>query len=118
MFLGFEGSLTVGLNISSMANYSVYVLCSNTRRHYVGVTNDLRRRIYEHNAGLIPGFTARYRINQLVYFELTPNILAAISREKEIKGWSREKKFRLIESTNLGWIDLAADWFSPTSTRR
>jgi putative endonuclease len=93
-----------------MATYAVYLLCSSTRRLYVGVTNDLQRRVYEHKAGLIPRFTAKYRIDQLVYFEQTPNISAAIQREK-IKGWSRKKKILLIESTNLGWRDLAADWF-------
>ena len=98
-----------------MATYAVYLLCSRTRRLYIGVTNDLKRRVYEHKAGLIPGFTAKYRINRLVYFEQTANIGAAIQREKEIKGWSREKKIRLVESTNLGWIDLAADWFAPAS---
>jgi putative endonuclease len=81
------------------------------------VTNDLKRRVYEHKAGLISGFTAKYRIDQLVYFEQTPDIRAAIQREKEIKGWSRKKKTRLIEGTNLGWIDLAADWFARASEK-
>lgn len=101
-----------------MANYAVYILSSKTRRLYVGVTKDLKRRVYQHKAGLVPGFTTQYRINQLIYFELTPNIRAAIQREKEIKGWSRKKKIRLVESMNLGWIDLAADWFSPASIGR
>ena len=96
-----------------MANYAIYVLCSRTRRLYIGVTNDLKWRVYEHKHGLTPGFAARYCINRLVYFEQSANIRAAIQREKEIKGWSREKKVRLIESTNLGWVDLAADWFGP-----
>ena len=93
-----------------MANCAVYVLSSKTRKLYVGVTSDLKRRIHEHRAGVIPGFTSKYRINQLVYFEQTPNINAAIQRERQIKGWSREKKVHLIESSNLGWVDLAADW--------
>lgn len=101
-----------------MATYAVYILCSKTRRLYIGVTNNLKRRVYQHKVGLVPGFAAHYRINQLVYFELTPNIRAAIQREKEIKAWSRKKKIRLVESMNLGWIDLAADWFSPTSIGR
>ena len=94
-----------------MASHSVYIVSSKTRKLYVGVTNDLKRRIYEHREGLVPGFTAKYRIKRLVYFEQTPNITAAILREKEIKGWSRQKKIRLVQSVNLGWLDLAADWF-------
>lgn len=98
-------------NILGMASCWVYILSSNSRKLYVGVTSDLERRIYEHRNSLIPGFTSKYRIQRLVYFEQTPNSRAAIEREKQIKGWSREKKVRLIQTTNLGWLDLAADWF-------
>jgi putative endonuclease len=92
--------------------HAFYILASLSRRLYIGVTNDLVRRIWEHRSGVQVGFTARCRITRLVYFEATPNIRAAIQREKEIKGWSREKKIQLIESTNAGWLDLAHDWFS------
>ena len=77
----------------------------------MGVTSDLLRRVYEHKLGLIPGFTSAYQINRLVYFEQSPNSRAAIEREKQIKGWSRKKKIRLIEGTNVGWLDLSADWY-------
>ena len=91
--------------------FYAYILASRSRRLYTGVTNDLHRRVWEHRTGAIPGFTQRYRIHRLVYFESTSDALAAIAREKEIKGWSREKRVRLIEQANAGWLDLAADWF-------
>ncbi len=87
--------------------FTVYILASFSRRLYVGVTGDLLSRLYQHRTAQPPSFTARYRITRLVYFEQTPNVRAAIERETEIKGWSRERKVQLIESTNLGWLDLS-----------
>ncbi len=75
---------------------------------YTGVTNDLKRRVYEHKSKLIPGFTKKYNVNKLVYFDYTTDIRAAIAREKQIKGWTRQKKIDLIESMNPRWGDLAA----------
>jgi len=74
---------------------------------YTGVTNNLERRIYEHKHHLVKGFTNKYNIDKLVYFEETNDINAAISREKQIKGWLRRKKVALIESMNPGWKDLS-----------
>jgi putative endonuclease len=74
---------------------------------YTGVTNNLERRIYEHRHHLVKGFTKKYNIEKLVYFEETNDIHAAISREKQIKGWLRKKKIALIESMNPGWKDLS-----------
>ena len=74
---------------------------------YIGVTNDLNRRLYEHKNKIIQGFTQKYNLNKLVYFEETNDINAAISREKQIKGWLRKKKIVLIESMNPGWKDLS-----------
>jgi putative endonuclease len=74
------------------------------------VTNDLERRVAEHRRGLLPGFTSRYRVSRLVYFEIADNVESAIAREKEIKGWRREKKVALIESSNPTWDDLAVKW--------
>jgi putative endonuclease len=74
---------------------------------YTGVTNNLERRIYEHKHHLVKGFTNKYNIGKLVYFEETNDIHAAISREKQIKGWLRKKKIALIESMNPGWKDLS-----------
>jgi len=79
---------------------------------YVGVTNNLERRMYEHKEGLVEGFTRRYNIHKLVYFEQTTDINSAISREKEIKKWRREKKNLLIESVNDKWEEIFSDGFS------
>jgi putative endonuclease len=76
----------------------------------VGVTNDLERRVYEHKHKLVRGFTSRYRINRLVFFEETGDVRAAIEREKQVKRWLRAKKVALIEAANPTWEDLSADW--------
>jgi putative endonuclease len=89
--------------------YYVYILTNRSRTLYTGVTSDLCRRVYEHRLGLIPGFTSRYNITQLVYFEETADVYAAIAREKQIKGWVRSKKIALIESSNPAWCDLTDD---------
>jgi putative endonuclease len=90
--------------------YFVYILTNRTRTLYVGVTNNLPRRIYEHRSGEIPGFTSKYNIYRLVYFEDFVDIRQAIAREKEIKGWLRGRKIQLIESVNPGWKDLSLEW--------
>jgi putative endonuclease len=77
---------------------------------YMGVTGNLRRRVWQHKNKLIPGFTSRYNLTRLVYYERFLYADAAISREKEIKGWRRSKKIALIESMNPRWEDLAKDW--------
>ncbi|MBZ5588734.1 MAG: GIY-YIG nuclease family protein [Acidobacteriia bacterium] len=82
-------------------------MSSRSRTLYTGVTNDLERRVNEHRLGQIPGFTARYRVTRLVYYETTPNVSAAIAREKQIKAWRREKKVALIETANPQWEDLS-----------
>jgi putative endonuclease len=93
--------------------YYIYILASRSRRLYVGVTNDLERRLAQHRAGLFRGHTWKYRIHCLVYFETTRDVRAAIARERALKGWTRERKLRLIEETNAGWLDLAAGWTLP-----
>ena len=88
--------------------YCVYIL-TNTHKTvlYTGVTNDLVRRVYEHKNHLDKGsFTAQYNIDKLVYYEVTSDIEAAIEREKQIKGWNRRRKNKLIESKNPNWVDL------------
>lgn len=85
-----------------MANY-------NNRVVYTGVTNDLNRRVYEHKNKLFDGFTAKYNVNKLVYFDSTEDVVAGIQREKQIKGWTRQKKNDLIESVNPEWKDLAGE---------
>lgn len=87
-------------------NYYVYILTNKSGTLYTGVTNNLVRRIYEHKNKLTPGFTSKYNINRLIYFEETDDICAAIAREKEIKGWRREKKIDLIERFNPEWKEI------------
>ena len=94
-----------------MRQYYVYILASHSRTTYVGVTNDLLRRLHEHRRGPV-GFTAKYRVRRLVYYESTENVASAIAREKQLKGWTRNKKVALIELTNPMWLDLAAPWFN------
>ena len=86
-------------------------MASKTRTLYTGVTSNLERRVLQHRGKLLPGFTARYNINRLVYYEVCGEIWAAIAREKQIKSWSRKKKIALIESVNRDWKDLSADWY-------
>jgi len=91
-------------------SYWVYILASsNDRALYVGMTNDLIRRVYEHREGLIDGFTQKYNIKKLVYFESHDTALAAIQREKNIKHWSREWKVELIAKNNPDWRDLYSE---------
>ncbi|HEY7481483.1 MAG TPA: GIY-YIG nuclease family protein [Gemmatimonadales bacterium] len=95
--------------------YYVYILASKSHTLYVGSTSHLLYRIDQHRHGLIPGFTARYRVHRLVWWDSTPNARAAVARERELKSWRREKKIQLIETTNPAWRDLALDWFPSTS---
>lgn len=89
-------------------NYFVYLLTNANRTVlYIGVTNDLARRIEEHQSGERPGFTQRYRLNRLVYYELYPDARAAIEREKQLKGWTRAKKELLVAQANPKWMDLS-----------
>jgi len=95
-----------------MRQYYVYIMTNRSGTLYAGMTNDLRRRVYEHKHGVVPGFTHTYNIDRLLHYEMTTDVLAAIAREKQIKGWLRAKKIALIESKNRDWHDLAADWFA------
>ena len=92
-------------------SYWVYILASRTCTLYVGVTNDLQRRVFEHKEGQTPGFTKRYGVNRLVYFEGFGDVTQAIAREKELKGWRRARKVDLVESMNPEWRDLSQGWY-------
>lgn len=90
-----------------MKNYYVYILASQRNGTlYIGVTNDLVRRVYEHKQDFVKGFTSRYAVHRLVYFEHTQSIDAALTREKELKKWRRQWKVDLIEKKNPEWVDL------------
>jgi putative endonuclease len=93
-----------------MKHYYVYIIANRSKTLYTGVTNNLQRRVYEHQQHQVPGFTSKYRITRLVYFEETSDVNAAIAREKHIKGWVRAKKVALIESINPDWRDLSEEW--------
>ena len=93
-------------------HYYVYILTNRTRTLYVGVTNDLERRMYEHKNKFVPGFTNKYNVTWLAYYEQTSDVESAIAREKQIKGWRRSKKVALIESSNPRWKDLSLEWQS------
>lgn len=94
-----------------MKSYYVYIMASKSRTLYVGVTSDLVRRVHEHKTKISDGFTSRYNISRLVYFEETTDVNAAITREKQLKGWLRNRKIALIEEQNPAWDDLAAGWY-------
>ncbi len=83
----------------------------NNNVMYVGVTNNLTRRVHEHKTRIFPGFTKKYYVNKLVYFEETQDIGTAIAREKEIKKWRREKKNSLVATGNPEWKDLSDGWY-------
>ena len=88
--------------------YYVYILASKRNGTlYIGITNDLKRRVFEHKEELVEGFTKKYRIKNLVYYELTENSYSAIQREKHLKNWNRKWKLQLIEKNNPEWEDLS-----------
>jgi len=93
-------------------DYYVYIL-TNDRGNvmYIGMTNDLRRRLYEHRQELVDGFTKKYHVHKLVYYEQTSDVNAAIAREKQLKGWNRKRKNALVMSMNPEWNDLSDQWF-------
>ena len=94
-----------------MRQYYVYIMTNKSKTLYTGVTNNLERRAYEHKQKIVPGFTSKYKIDKLVYYEVTPDVKAALVREKQIKGWLRKRKIALIESVNPAWTDLSQEWF-------
>ena len=94
-----------------MKQYYVYIMTNRSKTLYTGVTNDLIRRVYEHKNKMVEGFTKKYNITKLLYFEETSDVQSAIAREKQIKGWLRSKKIALIESQNPQWEDLSEGWF-------
>jgi putative endonuclease len=90
--------------------YYVYIMSNVSRTIYVGMTNDLERRVHQHKQKLVPSFTNKYNMTLLVYFEIVSDVHSALIREKQIKGWVRAKKVALIASMNPKWLDLSAEW--------
>lgn len=98
--------------MKNVHQYYVYILASKIRGTlYIGFTNDLQRRVYEHKMGIKKGFTQKYGVNKLMYFETFKNVEEAIDREKNIKKWKRAWKIELIEKDNKKWLDLSKDWY-------
>ena len=99
--------------------YYVYILTNwNNRVVYVGITNNLGRRMYEHRNKLADGFTKKYNVSKLVYFDYTTDVKSAIEREKQIKGWTRNRKKELVEAINPKWEDLSNAWMEKDSSLR
>lgn len=94
-----------------LRHYYVYILTNKSATLYIGVTNNLERRILQHRSGAEKGFASRYRMGKLVYFEVASDALEAIAREKQMKGLTRAKKMALINSVNAEWKDLSEGWF-------
>ncbi len=91
--------------------YYVYLMANQSRTLYVGFTENIKRRVWQHKTGEIEGFTERYKIDTLVYVASFGDVYSAIAREKQIKRWARGKKLRLIEQTNPDWRDLSDGWY-------
>jgi putative endonuclease len=91
--------------------YYVYIMTNHSGTLYTGITSNLEHRVRQHKDKALPGFTAKYNIQYLIYYEASDDVHAAIAREKQIKGWTRAKKIELIESMNPEWLDLSAEWF-------
>jgi putative endonuclease len=101
-----------------LKEYFVYIITNKNKSVlYTGVTNELERRMAEHTSGFAQGFARKYQLNRLLWFESCPDVTAAISREKRIKGWLRSRKVALINSLNPQWKDLAADCFQNAAAR-
>jgi putative endonuclease len=94
----------------SFYKFWVYIIVSRTGTLYVGVTGYLARRIRQHKIESIEGFTKKYKVHRLVYYETYDHVVTAINREKQLKGWRRQKKKTLVETTNPRWRDLAEQW--------
>jgi putative endonuclease len=91
--------------------YFIYIMTNRSKTLYIGVTNNLMRRVREHKTGEGSGFTAKYKLDRLVYYERFEDIRNAIEREKRIKGWLRIQKIALVVSVNLSWKDLSEEWY-------
>lgn len=94
-----------------MKQYHVYIMSNLARTISTGVTSNLHQRVYQHQRKLIPGFTSKYNLTRLVYFEETTDVHAAIAMEKQVKTWTRAKRVALIESLNPAWSDLSMGWY-------
>jgi putative endonuclease len=100
-----------------LKRYYVYIMSNRSQTLYVGVSSNLEKRVWQHKNHVFKGFTSRYRLDRLVYFEVFSDIRTAIGREKELKGWKRIRKIALIVSKNPEWRDLSDDWGEPVELK-
>src|ERR1039458_2120691 len=105
-----EGPLLLPMT-NGRNTYSAYIMGSLSGTLYIGMTGNLHRRVFQHKFHRIEGFTDRYQVERLLYWESFDEVQKAINREKQLKGWKRAKKIALIESLNPHWVDLAREWF-------
>jgi putative endonuclease len=110
MYLDATSTAATSYN-SGVKNYYVYILSSRSGTLYVGVTSNIRKTVHQHKSHLVPGFTDKYDVDRLLYFEPIGDAVSAIKREKQIKKWRREKKVALIDSMNPDWKDLSQAWY-------
>ena len=99
------------IEIMHEGSYFTYIMASRSHTLYIGVSGNLHKRVFEHKWKERDGFTSRYNCDRLVWFESYQDVTKAIAREKQLKGWRREKKIALIEATNPAWVDLSRDWY-------
>jgi putative endonuclease len=100
-----------GRRVRAIKQYYVYIMASRSKTLYTGVTDDLVKRVFEHKNKLIKGFTMKYNVTNLIYYDVVDDVQAAIQREKQVKGWLRRKKIALIETMNPEWKDLSDGWY-------
>lgn len=93
-----------------MKSYFLYILGSRTETLYIGTTNDLETRTLQHKQKIHAGFTEKYSVDRLLYYEETNDVKTALAREKQLKSWRRQKKIDLVEKNNPKWVDLSEDW--------
>lgn len=91
--------------------FYVYIMMNRSKGFYIGVTNNLRKRVFQHKTGTFEGFTSKYKLDRLVYWEIFKDVRSAIALEKQLKRWTRLKKMQLVMTINPTWNDLASDWF-------
>jgi putative endonuclease len=103
----------VGVVLMRRKTFSVYILANATKILYTGMSSDLEGRVWEHKEKMCDGFTSHFHVCRLVYYESFDDVHKAIGREKQIKGWRREKKIKLIETINPNWHDLSEEWGKP-----
>jgi len=106
-----DGLALILASMQTPRQYYVYIMTNKSGTLYVGVTNNIKKRVYEHKNKLVEGFTKKYNINRLLCFETFGDVFSAISREKAIKGWLRKNKIELVRTSNPARIDLSQDWY-------